>query len=97
MSRSRSDLSINLDACQILGFLTVKHVNDLIPLKCQNKSISEHFFAKEMRIRTTKNHHLAAVQGKISPNLLKKPARKNDRKFLSSWLGRYKWLRYEMT
>ena len=25
----------------------------------------------------------------------KKPAPKKDKKFLSSWLGRYKWLRYE--
>ena len=28
MSRSPSDLSINIDACQLLGFLTVKRVND---------------------------------------------------------------------
>ena len=49
----------------------------------------------------TKNHPLGAVQSQISPNLLKKtspgppPPPKKNRKFLSSWLGCYKWLRCE--
>ena len=44
MSPSRSDLSINIDACQLLSFLTVKRVKRL--LKCPKQSGLRNFPGK---------------------------------------------------
>ena len=49
MSRSHSDLSINIDACQLLGFLTVKRVNDYkkkTAAKMSKQSDLRNFFGK---------------------------------------------------
>ena len=51
MTRSRSDLSINIDACQLLGFLTIKRVNDKkkTAAKIVKQSDLRNFLAKEMQ------------------------------------------------
>ena len=75
MSRTRSDLSINIDACQPIGFSYGQACKWLekTAAKMSKQSHLRNFLAKEMQKRT-KNHPLAAVQSEISPNLLKKPA-----------------------
>ena len=76
MSHTRSDLSINIDACQPIGFSygqACKWLEKKTAAKMSKQSDPRNFFGKEMQKRT-KNHPLAAVQSQISPNLLKKPA-----------------------
>ena len=70
MSRTRSDLSINIYACQPIGFSYGQACKWLEKNGC--RAIWETFLAKEMQERT-KNHPLAAVQSQISPYLLKNP------------------------
>ena len=70
----------DIDACQLLGFLTVTRVNDWkkTAAKMSKQSDLRFFFAKEMQTRT-KNHPLAAVQSQICPNLLKTSPQKRSK------------------
>ena len=86
MSRSRSDLSINIDACQLLGFLTVKRVNDLkkkMAAKKSKQSDLRNFFGKR-NAETDQEPSSSDCSESDKSESSQKPALKKDRKFLSS-------------
>ena len=85
MSRSRSDLSINIDACQLLGFLTVKRVNDYkkTAAKMSKQSDLRNFFGKRNAEKDPEPSSRGCSESdKSEPS--KKSALIKDRKFLSS-------------
>ena len=53
------------------------------------------FFGKRNADTDDQEPSSSGCSGPDQSESSKKPAPKKDRKFLSSWLGHYKWLRYE--
>ena len=96
MSRTRSDLSINIGACHPIGFSYGQACKRLEKNGCINVETerSEKLFGKR-NAETDQEPSSSSCSESDQSKSSKKTSPQKDRKFLSSWLGRYKWWRCE--
>ena len=93
MSRSRSDLSINIDACQLLRFRTVKRVKTRkkTAAKMLKQSDLRNFFGK--RNAETDQEPSSSGCSESDQSKCSKKKKQPQKKIENSY--RYKWLRCE--